>query len=102
MSVLLFELNLGMISTTINTGCFSKRCYFASTEKTSLLSTTSKLVTIIVAEKVSCSDISKQQRFRKNRFTMDAIFILRQISEKAIEYKETAFICFIRYDASIL
>lgn len=31
----------------------------------------------------------------KNRSTVDAIFVIRQIAEKAIEYNKTAYMCFI-------
>lgn len=37
----------------------------------------------------------EQQGFRKNRSTIDAIFILRQIVGKSIEYDKPAFMCFI-------
>ena len=37
----------------------------------------------------------EQQGFRPNRSTTDAIFIVRQIVEKAIEYNVPAFMCFV-------
>lgn len=37
----------------------------------------------------------EEQGFRKNRSTLDAIFITRQIVEKAIQYGKPAFMCFI-------
>jgi hypothetical protein len=37
----------------------------------------------------------EQQGFRKNRSTTDAIFTLKQIKEKAIEYNRIAYACFI-------
>lgn len=37
----------------------------------------------------------EQQEFRQNRSTTDAIFILRQITKKAIEFNKAAFMCFI-------
>lgn len=37
----------------------------------------------------------KQQGFRKNRSTIDAIFILRQVVEKAIELDKPAYLCCI-------
>ena len=37
----------------------------------------------------------EQQGFRYNRSTIDAIFILREIAEKAIEFNKAAFMCFI-------
>ncbi|KAJ4431764.1 hypothetical protein ANN_20369 [Periplaneta americana] len=37
----------------------------------------------------------EQQRFRQNRSVIDAIFTLRQVAEKAIEYSKPAYLCFI-------
>lgn len=37
----------------------------------------------------------EQQDFRKNRSTIDAIFIVRQITEKALEFNKPAYLCFI-------
>lgn len=62
----------------------------------SLLSTVSKVFTKILADEILQTGISEEQQgFRQNRSTIDAIFILRQITEKAIEHNKTAFMCFI-------
>ena len=37
----------------------------------------------------------EQQGFRQNRSTTDAIFIVRQIAEKSIEFNHTAYFCFV-------
>ena len=37
----------------------------------------------------------EQQGFRKNRSTTDAIFILRQIVEKSIEFNHPTYLCFV-------
>jgi len=37
----------------------------------------------------------EQQDFRKYRSTTDAIFIVRQIAEKSIEFNNTAYFCFV-------
>jgi aminoglycoside/choline kinase family phosphotransferase len=37
----------------------------------------------------------EQQGFRKNRSTTDAIFIMRQVKEKAIEYNKPVYACFV-------
>jgi len=37
----------------------------------------------------------EQQGFWKNRSTTDAIFIIRQVVEKAIEFSKSAFMCFV-------
>lgn len=37
----------------------------------------------------------EQQGFRKNRGTTDAIFMVRQLAEKSIEYSKPLFVCFI-------
>lgn len=62
-----------------------------------LLNTISKLLTKIVALKIEpiLKISEEQQGFRKNRSTTDAIYIVQQVVEKAIEYKKTAYLCFI-------
>lgn len=50
-----------------------------------------KLLTKILAKEIAQTGINEEQQgFRQNRSTVDAIFILRQISEKAIEFDKTA------------
>lgn len=62
----------------------------------SLMSSVLKLFTKILAEEVMSTGIcEEQQGFRNNRSAVDAIFIIRQITEKAIEFNKTAFMCFI-------
>ncbi|XP_048522729.1 uncharacterized protein LOC125504568 [Dendroctonus ponderosae] len=61
-----------------------------------LLSTMSKLLTKIFEEELVASGMcEEQQGFRKNRSSIDAIFTIRQITEKAIELNKPAFICFV-------
>lgn len=62
-----------------------------------LLNTSMKLFTntlkSIISNNIQLSE--EQQGFRNNRSTTDAIFILRQIVEKSIEYDKPAYMCFI-------
>ncbi|XP_055389945.1 uncharacterized protein LOC129618936 [Condylostylus longicornis] len=62
-----------------------------------LLSALVKLFTKILSQNITeTAGISEEQQgFRTNRSTVDAIFILSQILEKAIEYNHPAFMCFI-------
>lgn len=62
-----------------------------------LLSCVLKLLTNIIGTAMSHTIplSEEQQGFRKNRSTVDAIFIFRQIAEKAIEYNKPAFVCFV-------
>lgn len=62
-----------------------------------LLNTTLKCLTSIINNKLQkhIATAEEQQGFRKNRSTVDAIFILRQIIEKAIEFNTPAFMCFV-------
>lgn len=59
--------------------------------------TTMKLFTGVLKDKLEkhIAIREEQQGFRKGRSTTDAIFITKQIKEKAIEYNTPAFICFI-------
>jgi len=62
-----------------------------------LLESIMKLFTNILKDEITTyvqmSD--EQQGFRQNRSTTDAIFALRQVREKSIEYQVPAFLCFI-------
>ena len=62
-----------------------------------LLNTAMKLFTKILKEKLEAQITSReeQQGFRRNRSTTDAIFIIKQIKEKAIEFNTPAYVCFI-------
>lgn len=62
-----------------------------------LLSTVLKLLTKILSQNLTeqININEEQQGFRRNRSTVDAIFILRQIIEKSIEYNKPAFLCFV-------
>ncbi|XP_065174094.1 uncharacterized protein [Atheta coriaria] len=62
-----------------------------------LLSTTLKITTRIISNKIleRTTFGDEQQGFRTGRSCNDAIFILRQIKEKAIEWNRPAFICFV-------
>ena len=62
----------------------------------SLLSTMSKFLTKIFEEEIADTGLcEEQQGFRKNRSAIDAIFTIRQITEKAIEFNKPAFMCFV-------
>jgi hypothetical protein len=62
-----------------------------------LLNTTLKLFTKVILNKLLqyIEPREEQQGFRKNRSTTDAIFIVRQIAEKSIEFNHTAYMYFI-------
>ena len=61
-----------------------------------LLSVVSKLFTKLLAEYIVDTGISEEQQgFRCNRSTIDAIFIMCRITEKAIEFDIPAFLCFV-------
>ena len=59
-----------------------------------LLSTLLKLLTKIITNKINGLQ-DKQQDFRSGRSCTDAVFVLRQITIKSIEYNKPAYICFI-------
>jgi hypothetical protein len=63
----------------------------------SLNNTTLKLTTKILANKLSeIVDLEdEQQGFRTGRSCVDAIFILKQVMEKFIEYNKPTYLCFI-------
>lgn len=62
-----------------------------------LLNTCLKLFTTVIKnileEIVDAAE--EQQGFRRNRGTTDAIFMIRQLSEKAIEFNKPLFLCFV-------
>ena len=62
-----------------------------------LLSTTLKLTTKVITTKIN--DLTcladEQQGFRSGRSCTDAVFVIRQITEKSIEYNKPAYMCFI-------
>ena len=61
-----------------------------------LLSTSLKLLTKIITNKDGLLSLqNEQQGFRSGRSCKDAVFVLRQITEKSIEYNKLAYICFI-------
>ena len=62
-----------------------------------LLNTTLKLFTKVTLSKLLqyTQPREEQQGFRKNPSTTDAIFIVRQIAEKSIEFNHTAYMCFV-------
>lgn len=54
------------------------------------------MITKIFAKVIEGTETSeKQQDFRQNRSTVNVIFILRQIAEKAIEFYKTIYMCFV-------
>ena len=56
----------------------------------------SKLLTKIFGEKIADTGLcEEQQGFRKKRSAIDAIFTIRQITEKAIEFNKPAFMRFV-------
>ena len=62
-----------------------------------LFSTSLKLTTKIITNKINeyTSLADEQQGFRSGRSCTDAVFVIRQITEKSIEYNRPAFMCFI-------
>lgn len=62
-----------------------------------LMNTTLKLMTKIISNEITNKyNIREEQMgFRQNRSTTDAIFVIRQITEKAIEFDVPAYICLI-------
>lgn len=62
-----------------------------------LLDTTLKLTTKVITNKINglTSLQDEQQGFRRGRSCVDAVFVLRQITEKSIEYNKPAYLCFI-------
>ncbi|XP_015189765.1 PREDICTED: uncharacterized protein LOC107073587 [Polistes dominula] len=62
----------------------------------SIFSAVQKLMRNIPAKEIEQTGLSEEeQSFQQNKFTVDAIFILRQIAEKAIEISKPIFICFV-------
>ena len=68
-----------------------------------LLNTTLKLFTKVILSKLLkyTKPRKEQQRFRKNRFTTDATFIMRQVVEKSIEFKHPAYLCFVDFEKAL-
>jgi len=62
-----------------------------------LLSTYLKLTTAIIAKKLTNTLTleDEQQGFRRGRSCTDAIFVIRQLAEKALEFNRPIFFCFI-------
>lgn len=58
-----------------------------------VLKITTKIIHSKLSELITLSD--EQQGFRVGRSCTDAIFIVRQITEKALEFNKPAFLCFI-------
>lgn len=52
-----------------------------------------RILATIIEEKIPISE--EQQGFRRNISTTDAIFAVRQIIEKSIEFDKLAFMCFV-------
>ena len=56
----------------------------------------SKFLTKIFQEEIADTGLcEEQQGFRKNRSAIDAIFTIRQITEKPIKFNKPAFMCFV-------
>ena len=56
----------------------------------------SKFLTKIFEEEIADTGLCKEQEgFRKYRPTIDAIFTIRQITEKATEFNKLAFMYFV-------
>lgn len=62
-----------------------------------LLNSTSKLLTKIMTTRItnSIKMSEEQQGFRPNRSTVDAIFTIRQMIEKSLEYQKPLFLCLV-------
>lgn len=62
-----------------------------------LLNTCSKLFTSVLKDILEqiVHMAEEQQGFRKNRGTNDAIFMVRQLAEKSIEFNKPLFLCFV-------
>lgn len=62
-----------------------------------LINSTAKLFTKTIAKKINTNMPfrDEQQGFRQSRSTIDAIFVVRQIVEKSIEFAKPAFLCFV-------
>lgn len=62
-----------------------------------LLNSSMKLFTRILGQEyINNIELSEEQQgFRKNHSTIDAIFIVRQIAEKALEYNKPSYLCFV-------
>ncbi|XP_056633386.1 uncharacterized protein LOC130442984 [Diorhabda sublineata] len=62
-----------------------------------LLNTVMKIFTSILKDKLQTQikNAEEQQGFTKGRSITDAVFIIKQIKEKATEYNMPAYICFI-------
>lgn len=62
-----------------------------------LLNSSMKLFTHILKRKLEAQiqNREEQQGFRRNRSTTDALFIIKQLKEKAIEYNVPAYLCFV-------
>lgn len=59
-----------------------------------LLSSVLKLLIKILSQKINNHiNIKQQQNFQQNRSTVDAIFILRQLVEKSIEFDKPLYVC---------
>ena len=56
-----------------------------------------KLTTKIITAKINSltSLTEEQQGFRSGKLCTDAVFVIRQVTEKSIEYNKPAYICFI-------
>ena len=68
-----------------------------------LLNTYLKLTTAIIAKMLTNTVTleDEQQGFRRGRYCTDAIFIIRQSAEKALEFNRPIFFCFIDIEKSI-
>lgn len=53
----------------------------------------SQIISTKILETIRVSE--EQHGFRRNKPTVDAIFILRQLTEKAVEYEKLLFLCFV-------
>jgi hypothetical protein len=63
---------------------------------TCLLRNIFKLFTRIIAQQITTQigTSEEQQGFRPNRSTVDAIFTLRQLTEKSIDFNKHLYVCF--------
>lgn len=65
----------------------------------SLMNNMAKLFTGVILDIVNQHYTSRQEQFgfRRGRSTTDAIFIMRQIIEKAVEYNRHVYVCYIDF-----
>lgn len=54
-----------------------------------------RILSTLITQKIRIAE--EQQGFRQNRSAIDGIFLVRQLSEKAIEFDKPLFLCFVDF-----